>query len=117
VERFLEGRFRIEAGKSGRAVRVVDEAGKVRTDPATGQPLTVGQFVDELRQSQDFGHLFAEVQPGQQAMPKVNPWKAGSVNLTEQGRITREAPEMAARLRAEASQEPAATASLGEGFY
>lgn len=32
----------------------------------------------------------------------VNPWKPGSINLTQQGRILRENPELAARLKREA---------------
>ena len=99
--------IKLEDGR--RVVRVLDADGNERIDIKTGKPLTVSQLIEELKQADHYAHLFEggtkgggskTVQFGGNNIK--NPWKRESYNLTLQGEIVRDNPELAKRLKAEA---------------
>lgn len=75
-------------------------------------PLTIGEWVES--QAKEAAHLFEPSQGGNSQGGAggggggggkgggVNPWKQGSVNLTEQGKLVRADPALAVRMAAEA---------------
>jgi hypothetical protein len=78
-------------------------------DLKTGKPLTVPQLLEEMRLSPDYAHLFAGGKAGSGSGTTLfngervdNPWKKESFNLTLQGKILRENPTLANRLKQEA---------------
>lgn len=93
------------------AVEVVDAQGlpRINTDLT---PVTVAQYLAELRETKP--GLFKPdpiqglgTKPGgnaPQTSTTSNPWKKETQNLTEQMRITKENPELAKRLKAEAGR-------------
>jgi hypothetical protein len=98
---------KLESGQ--RVIRVLDADGTERIDAKTGKPLTVAQLIEELKLTDQYAHLFegATSGPGSKTISFggsniKNPWKSDSFNLTLQGEITKQNPEMAKRLKAEA---------------
>jgi hypothetical protein len=91
-------------------VQVVDTAGTPRVN-SKGDPLTIKELVEEMKQSEIFGRAFESTgtsgsgasggNTGGSTGTK-NPWKKETFNLTEQGRLFRENPKLAERLRQEA---------------
>lgn len=98
---------------NGPVVKVVDKEGHPRINGQTGKELTLADLLSEMKESDVFAPAFrgsratgggANGSAGNGGASKtVNPWKADSRNLTMQGQILRENPELAARLKAEAS--------------
>jgi hypothetical protein len=88
-------------------IRFIDKTtGKPRIDPRTGKAYTVHGRIAEARYSPDTSLLFTDGKPSSSSSPKIrNPWRKASFNLTEQARITRDNPSLAARLKAEANDE------------
>ena len=103
--------------RAARVFKVVD--GKIVAFEADGQirqskdgytPLTLDEWVEELRS--EAPHLFEQNSGGGASgngsggagltHGQKNPWAKETRNLTEQGRITRENPQLAQRLRAAA---------------
>lgn len=91
-------------------VQVVDGAGTPRINNK-GESLSIKELVEEMRQSEIFGRAFeptgitgsgASGARNNAGAPVKNPWKKETFNLTEQGRIFKENPELAARLEKEA---------------
>lgn len=93
---------------------VLDGNGEVRTtDLISNTPMTVAEFMSELRDKRPSLFKPVETKTGigvgtAPNAPKtspvaVNPWKAGSVNLTQQHQLLTSNPALAARLKAEAS--------------
>lgn len=90
------------------SVQVVDAAGTPRVN-AKGEPLSIKELIEEMRQSEIFGRAFEATgttgggaSGGGGASAKANPFKKETWNLTEQGRVTRDNPELAQKLREEA---------------
>ena len=104
----LTKEIKVESVDGRDLVVVLDDKGEVRRD-ANGKPLTVAQRVEELKGSERTAHLFkgGKVGTGSKTIPgsdggTVNPWKKETRNLTEQGRILKENPELAKQMKAEA---------------
>lgn len=90
------------------SVQVVDAAGTPRVN-AKGEPLSIKELIEEMRQSEIFGRAFEATgttgggaSGGGGVSGKANPFKKETWNLTEQGRVTRDNPELAQKLREEA---------------
>lgn len=84
--------------------------GKTKRFGATGTMLSIDEFVGDSVKDKTFSHLFAPSQGGGAAGggrpgtgTAANPWKSTNRNLTQQAAIMRENPEMAARMKAEAT--------------
>ncbi len=96
VVELLRDRFQV---RDGRVVEV---------DPETD--LVLGNVRDAVRRFLDTeGRHFRAVgfyRPVKAAQGVRNPWKPETFNLTEQGRLLREKPELARRLMAEAGVRP-----------
>lgn len=95
-----------------RVVKLKDASGELRIDAKTGKPFTIKQRIEEMKQDPQFAMLFegGSYGAGSRTTPNgakvaTNPWKDGpGFNLTEQGRILREQPDLAKRLAAEAGK-------------
>lgn len=92
-----------------RVIRVLDAAGNERMDLKTGKPFSIAQLMGEMRESEATAHLFYGANTGANSntvrfdgKSVANPWKKESLNLTLQGRILKENPALAARLKEEA---------------
>lgn len=92
--------------KHGNLVFIVaDNAeGKPKYNPGTGEPYTIGEYINQMKQSEEHGFLFADGKKAT-AQGRANPWKKESYNLTQQARIIRESPALAAQMKAEAGQQ------------
>lgn len=111
VEMVAKGMTKVERLEDGkRVVRVLDAEGNERVDIKTGEKLTVANLLDEMKQANEYAHLFkggkigagsgTETQFGGKSID--NPWKKDSFNLTLQGKVIRENPELAQKLKNEA---------------
>lgn len=103
-------RFEKEDGRY--QVVVVDADGDPRITK-DGKPMDIRALVDELKTDNDFSALFdgtgttgSNARPagskGGNASPANNPFAKDSLNLTEQMRIARENPTLAAKLQSQA---------------
>jgi len=92
--------------------RVVDNSGIVRMNKETGEAMTVNDFINEFRDHKDFQGEGIFERPKKSggsdssgnintAVSKDNPWAKETFNLTMQGRIVKENPALAAKLKAE----------------
>lgn len=94
----------------GKVIRVVEADGSPRVNIKTGKPLTIVELMEEMKQSEEYAMLFSGGTSGANSSTThsfnnsniKNPWKKESFNLTLQGQIVKQSPELAARLRAEA---------------
>lgn len=95
--------------EQGAVVAFEPDGKTVKYDPSGAAPYTIDQWVGEMVVSAP--HLFQGSSgggapgSGSGGAPKVNPWKrgeGGGWNLTEQMRIQKENPQLAAKLKAEA---------------
>lgn len=110
VEMVAMQQMKVEKGEDGRRViKVLDADGNRRMDVKTGEPLTITQVIEEMKMTPDYAHLFAGGKAGGGSSTTLfdgkridNPWKQDSFNLTLQGKIMKDDPDMAARLKAEA---------------
>jgi len=111
VEMVALNNMKVETTDDGRrVVRVLDKDGQPRVDLKTGAPLSTSQFIEEMKQIEEYAHLFAGAKAGAgststhnfQGNRIVNPWKKESHNLTVQAQILRSDPNLAARLKEEA---------------
>jgi hypothetical protein len=94
------------------AVRVLDEDGEVRLTK-DGKDMGIRELVQELKADPDFSALFeGSGTSGSGSKPngsaggggstQNNPWAKGSINLTEQMKITSSNPALAQKLRSQA---------------
>lgn len=112
VEMVVLGNTKVEETEDGRKiVKVLDAEGNTRIDIKTGSPLSIIQLLDEMKQTEEYAHLFAGAKTGGgsgtinfHGTSVQNPWKKESFNLTLQGQIVRDNPELAVRLKAEAGR-------------
>lgn len=107
----IEREAKMEILENGqRVVRFLDENGEERLCPKSGKPFTLAQRIDEMKQDPTTAILFegASAGAGSRSMNggKVanNPWKEETMNITEQGRIMKENPDLAKRLASEAGK-------------
>lgn len=91
-----------------RVVKLFNEDGTHRLN-SKGDPMTIKERLEEMKQDPQFAVLFEGGVTGAGSKTErggsgkqVNPWKKETLNLTEQGRIVRENPELAKRLATEA---------------
>jgi hypothetical protein len=90
-------------------IQMIDSATGEKLRTASGEDMTPGQFIAQMKADPDHGWRFTD---GAAGKPKdkptngiateTNPWMPATWNLTEQGRLLRTAPEFAARLQAAA---------------
>jgi hypothetical protein len=76
-------------------------------DPSTGQPrigVTLERFVADMRSSEDFSALFRQEPQPEKRPVAGNPWRPESFNATEQVRLMKCNPGLAARMRKEAAE-------------
>lgn len=65
VQMAIVAEAKVEALDDGREViRLYDEAGDVRVNPKTGEPLTIRERIAEMKQSVEYAHLFEGAKPG-----------------------------------------------------
>jgi hypothetical protein len=110
VEMVAKTMTKVEQLEDGRRVtRVLDAEGNSRVDLKTDEPFRISQLLEEMKQTEEYAHLFAGSKIGAGSETTIvggrrilNPWKKETMNLTEQGRIFKENPELARRLKAEA---------------
>lgn len=83
-------------------IQVVNESDRLpQYNPKTGAAFTAGEYIQSMKYSSEYANLFGEGRPdGYSAMP--NPWKKETFNLTEQGRMMKDNPSLAAKMRSEA---------------
>ena len=91
--------------KNIKAVKALLDMDKVKLDG--DQLLGIDEQLKELQQSDpylfgDSGKVGGGTNPPGAGNPEVNPWKPETFNLTLQGKILREDPAKAARMKAEA---------------
>jgi len=85
----------------------VDEKGE-RLRMPNGEDMSVGQFIQTLKESSDTGYLFADGAASKSKKTpsgfdkEVNPWLPEFHNLSEQARLMRTEPAFAQRLKAAA---------------
>lgn len=112
VEMVALDKMQVTESEDGRRlVQVVDEKGDPRVDLKTGKPLTVQQLMEELRTTDEYAHLFEGGTNGAGSRTingkksPANPWLKEHRNLTQQGVLFKEDPELAKRLMAEAAAQ------------
>ncbi len=94
------------------AVISKDETGQIRYG-ATGQPLSITEWVGTVAKDKSYGHLFAPntgggSQGGSTQQVTKNPFLKGPTwSITEQFKIARDNPQLAATLKASAAGAPA----------
>jgi hypothetical protein len=100
---------KVEVLENGqRVIKLYKPDGQVKLDMKTGEPLSIKQRLEEMKQDSEYAMLFEGATGGagsntsQGTQKNVNPWKKETFNLTKQGQIYRENPELAKRLAAEA---------------
>lgn len=102
-----------DTGISSYIPRVVDNQGNVRVNKETGEPMTIDDFINELKSNPDFQGDGIFERPKKMggsdsagnisnSVSKDNPWSKEYFNLTQQGMIIRTNPVLAAKLKAEA---------------
>lgn len=95
------------------SVQITDGEGKPRFADDATTPFTVSDMVAELKANTDFAPAFPTQNGGGGGAPNgggqgnsgVNPWKADSKNVTEQARINKENPTLAAQYKKAAGVE------------
>lgn len=115
VEMVVMGKVKVDVDDNGnRSIKVLDTDKKDRLDPKTGELFSVPQLINELKQSQQYAHLFEGGTYGAGGKGEYfegknisNPWKAESFNLTMQGTILQKDQNLAKRLITEAGKVPA----------
>ena len=108
----LRNRVRLDKSGDKARIEVLGPDGEPTIGSADGSLMTVDQLVAEFRASDIFARCFegtgaagsgANGSGNGSSGAIRNPWKADTLNLTEQARLNREEPELAARLKSEAS--------------
>jgi hypothetical protein len=104
----LASETKIERSEDGhRIIRLVNEDGSTHVN-GKGEAMSLRERLAEMKQDEAFAILFegAIVGAGSRTSGNggklKNPWLRDSFNLTEQGRLVRESPELARKYAAEA---------------
>ena len=105
IARLVEDKIKAEIDKYGDYhVYFASETGTAILIPKTGLKYTPGEYLASYKDSEEYGFLFESKDTSRNKKPAVrNPFRKESFNLTEQGRITKADPHLAARLKAEAA--------------
>lgn len=115
VEMVVLGKVKVDVDDNGeRKIKVLDADKKDRLDPKTGEAFTIPQLINELKQTQQYAHLFIGGTYGAggggeyfEGRSISNPWKSESFNLTMQGEVMKKDGTLAKRLIVEAGKDPA----------
>lgn len=111
VEMVVMQNARIDILENGqRVVRVLDPDGSIKIDVKSGQPMTIPQYIERMKNSDEYASLFAGARVGGSSNSSntfngnviQNPWKKESRNLTLQAKIMDENPNLATRMKEEA---------------
>lgn len=89
------------------SVEVLDSDGNARIDAESGDPFTIHQLVAEMKSNSMFAPAFPngnsgsgnDANAGGGGSNVVNPWKQDTKNITEQARLNRDNPVLAAQMR------------------
>ena len=92
------------------AVQILDESGNPRLKDDATTPFGVEDFVAELKVKETFAPAFPEMNSGSGSVPNTgsggaggnNPWKTETKNVTEQARLNKENPTLAAQFKKQA---------------
>ena len=108
IEMLVTKSVEMETQQSGRRVlRVIDNIGYPRRDAQTGNSFTINQLIEEMSTATDTAHLFDHSQEPRDTTKRnrnfANPWRKETLNLTKQGQIFKQNPELAEQLKAEAN--------------
>jgi len=101
---------KVEVDDNGnRVIRLYDETGHIKINYKTGKPLSIAERIAEMKQDEKFAFMFkgglvgaGSTTTGVGGANFKNPFSKKYFNLTEQGKIWKENPELAKRLQAEA---------------
>jgi hypothetical protein len=114
LKRIVMDHLKIVEDNDKYELRVVDEDGDDRYD-GEGKPMSVENLVATMRQSEEYGPAFegdGATGSGSRTpagaggrKPSTNPWSKATWNATEQAKILKTQPQLAARLEAEAKNE------------
>lgn len=104
-----EAQVVVDENTGQRTIKLLDEYGEPRVDPKTGKPFTIKQRIAEMKETPEYAMLFEGGKPGGGSRTingvsiKGNPFdkKSPHFNLTEQGRLYRDNPDLARRLAGE----------------
>jgi hypothetical protein len=88
-------------------VQVLDSEGNPRIDDTTGDPFTIHQLVAEMKANDQFAPAFPDMNAGSgntinvngKPVPGKNPWKKESFNATEQAKMMKSDPTLAAQMK------------------
>ena len=113
LQLILAQEARVTMTESGtRVTKVTDLNGEQRMNPKTGNPFTIADRITEMKEDPQYAMLFRGGKYGAgshtttSSRTNGNPFKAGSsYNLTEQGKLIKEQPDLAKRLANEAGQK------------
>lgn len=113
LQMWVSNEAKIEKLDNGkRVIRFLDGEGEERLCPKTGKPFTIKQRIEEMKADPATAMLFegASYGAGSHNTPggtgtTVNPWKEDTFNLTEQGKLVRENPDLAKSLAAKAGKK------------
>lgn len=97
----------VQAEDGTYGVQVVDKEGNQRFGDDATTPFSVTDLVNEMKANDSFAPAFPEqngggggnANAGGKGGAGVNPWKAETKNITEQGRIIKENPSLAAQFK------------------
>lgn len=106
---WLKNEAKVETTEEGRKIiKLVDSTGSAKYN-SKGDPMSVKDRIAEMKQDEAFAMLFEGGIQGAGSGTKngsggrlKNPWKAETFNLTEQGKLVKDNPDLAKRLAAEA---------------
>lgn len=111
VKLILAQEAKVEVLEDGRRlIKFCKPDGTVKLDSKSGEPLGVKQRLEEMKQDAQYAMLFEGATSGagsntRSSSPKqTNPWKPETFNLTMQGKILTENPELARQMAAEAGK-------------
>lgn len=110
----MNGQVKTVKGEDGQySVQVVDEKGAQRFQDDMTTPFAVKDLVAEFKANDTYSLAFPDlnsgsgndVNTGGKGGNGANPWKADTKNITEQARITKENPTLAAQFKKAAGVE------------
>lgn len=103
---------KIEVDDNGNRIIKLYENGQEKINYKTGKPLTIAERIEEMKQDERFAFMFkggitgaGSTQYGVGGANFKNPFSKEHFNLTEQGKIWKENPELAQRLKAQAEKQ------------
>lgn len=104
----MKNQIKTIKSENGFEVQVMDKEGNQRfADDAQTKPFTVNDLVAEMKANDTFAPAFPEmnaggggdINTGGGGGKVINPWKAETKNITQQARLNKENPTLAAQLK------------------